>query len=430
MSQKFPNFFKLKQAFPDPQVEDIDSAVEQELARLNLKSRIQEGDSVAVTAGSRGIANIAKIIRGIVVHLKSIGAKPFIVPAMGSHGGGTSQGQREVIEGYGITEDFCGCEIRSSMETVVVCQAAEGFEVHFDRNAFEADHVVVCGRVKPHTDFSGPIESGLMKMMLIGLGKHNGAKIYHRAIQDYSFGQIVLSVGREVLSRCKILAGVGIVENAHDHTGMIKATLPEDLQAEEEKLLVIAKSWMPKLPFDVADVLLIDEIGKDISGSGMDTNIVGRKYDDHKAIGDEVPKVKRIAVRGLSKGTHGNATGIGIAEFCRKQLVDEMNYNATRVNCVTSGHVTAGMLPIYFDTDQEMIAAAISTIGLRNPENSRVMWIKNTLEVVEVICSQEYLNADSTVKSGKANAEQQFEILTEPHQLPFGPDGNLRSPWH
>ena len=204
---------------------------------------------MAVTAGSRGIANIGIILRETVRHLQRLGAEPFIVPAMGSHGGGTAEGQRRILTSYGITESYCGCPIRSSMETVIVCQAAEGFPVHFDRYAAEADHVLVCGRVKPHTRFVGDIESGLMKMLLIGLGKHAGALVYHQAIQDYSFGQIVRSVAREVLQRCRILAGLAIVENAYDETAQIAVVAPEDFESRERELLQQARACLPRLPF-------------------------------------------------------------------------------------------------------------------------------------------------------------------------------------
>ncbi|HTN73999.1 MAG TPA: lactate racemase domain-containing protein, partial [Pirellulaceae bacterium] len=313
----YPQMFRVHQTFERPQVSDVAATVEAELKSLLLGRRILPGQTVAITAGSRGIANIKHIIKAIVDHVKSLGGLPFIVPAMGSHGGGTAEGQRRLIEGYGITEEFCGCPIRSSMETVIVCQAAEGFPVHFDKHAFGADHVVVCGRIKPHTGFVGEIESGLMKMMLIGLGKHHGAKIYHRAIMNYSFGQILRSVAREVLSRCRIVAGVAIVENAYDETAQIAAVAPEDFEEREKALLKLAREWLPRLPFSTADILLIDEIGKNISGTGMDTNVIGRKYNDHVAWPDEYPKIKRVVVRGLTPQTHGNATGIGISEFCR-----------------------------------------------------------------------------------------------------------------
>src|SRR5262245_31232895 len=226
MSQ-YPLIFRVRQSFDGPElpVNQIPVTVAAELSRLKVTERVKPGQSVAITAGSRGIANIALVIKAAVEHFQSLGTKPFIVPAMGSHGGRTAEGQQALIEGYGITEAYCGCPIRASMETVVVCQAAEGFPVHFDKQAFGADHVVVVGRVKPHTNFVGDIESGLMKMMLIGLGKHAGALIYHRAIMDYSFPQIVRSVAAEVMQKCRVLAGIGIVENEQEKTAQIAAVL-------------------------------------------------------------------------------------------------------------------------------------------------------------------------------------------------------------
>jgi hypothetical protein len=388
-----------------------------QLAGLSLGERIQPGQTVALTAGSRGIANMHVMLQAAVQHLKQLGAEPFIVPAMGSHGGGTAEGQRKIIESYGITEPFCGCPIRSSMETVEVCRAAEGFPVHFDRLAFEADHVLVAGRIKPHTRFVGDIESGLMKMMLIGLGKHAGALVYHRAIQDFSFGQILRSVGREVLQRCRIVAGLATVENGYDETAKIAAVAPQDFERREAELLQLARQWMPKLPFDRADVVLIDEIGKDISGAGMDTNVVGRKFNDHAAVEDEYPKVRYLVVRDLSKATHGNATGIGIAEFCRRRVVDAMDVQATRTNCQTGSHITAAMLPLYYDSDREILQVALSAIGLTLPEDSRLMWIRNTLELAEVECSERFWE--------EAGHRSDLEILREPRKLPFDADGNL-----
>ncbi len=274
----FPRMLRVRQKFDAPRVEDIAAEVDDQLDRLQLDQVVQPGQSVAITAGSRGIANIAVITKAICDHVKKLGGVPVIVPAMGSHGGGTAEGQQEILEGYGITQDFCGAEIRSSMETVVVDETPQGIPVHFDRNAFECDHVIVCGRVKPHTGFVGPIESGLQKMMLIGLGKHAGASIYHRAILDFNFLDIIHAVSSAVLEKCRILAGVAIVENAYDETGLIEAVAPENLYDREVELLKIAASWLPKLPFTEVDLLIVDEIGKGISGSGMDTNIVGRKF--------------------------------------------------------------------------------------------------------------------------------------------------------
>jgi hypothetical protein len=357
------------------------------------------------------------VIRAAVAHFHKLGAKPFIVPAMGSHGGGTAEGQRAIVEGYGITEAYVGCPIRATMETVVVCRTSEGIPVHFDRFAYEADHVVVCGRVKPHTNFVGEIESGLAKMMLIGLGKHEGAKIYHRAIQDYSFPQILQSVAGEVLTRCKIVAGIGVVENGYDETALIEAVAPAEFEAREKQLLLKARRWMPKLPFERVDILLIDEIGKNISGAGMDTNVVGRKFYDHRAAEDELPKVKRIAIRGLTPETHGNAAGIGMAEFCTTRTIEQVDWNITKINCLTGGHITGAAAPAHYETDREVLESALAAIGLVEPPDAKILWIKNTLHLAEVECSAAYWN--------DAQQRDDLEILTEPREFQFDERGDL-----
>lgn len=417
--EAFPLVFRVRQKFERPRVADIPAAVEQQLARLRLGEKIGRGQRVAVTAGSRGIANIHLVTKAVVEHLQRLGAEPFIVPAMGSHGGGTAEGQRAIVEGYGMTEAFLGCPIRATMETVVVCRTAEGVPVHFDRFAYEADHVLVCGRIKPHTNFVGDIESGLMKMMLIGLGKHEGAKIYHRAIIDYSFGQIVRSVAQQVLERCRIVAGVGIVENGYDETAEIAAVAPQDFEVREKELLQLARRWMPKLPFDLVDVLVVDQIGKNISGAGLDTNVVGRKFNDHKAADDEYPKVKRIVVRGLTEETHGNAAGIGMAEFCTTRAVEQADWKITKINCLTGGHPTGAAIPAHYETDREVLAHALSTVGLVEPPEARVLWIRDTLHLAEVECSAAYLS--------QARERADLEILTPLRPLPFDAEGNLAS---
>ncbi|MFB2880524.1 lactate racemase domain-containing protein [Floridanema aerugineum] len=413
----YPQIFRVRQTFEAPCIEDVAATTQSELSRLHLGDRIGPNQQVAITAGSRGIANIHLIIKAVVEHLKSLGAQPFIVPAMGSHGGATAQGQSKLIESYGITEEFCGCPIRSSMETTVICHAKEGFPVHFDKYALAADHLVVINRVKPHTGFVGDIESGLMKMMLIGLGKHEGAKIYHRAIINHSFGQIVHSVAREVLSRCRVLFGLAVVENAYDQTALIRAVEPQEFEDRERELLILAKQWMPRLPFNTADILIVDEIGKNISGTGMDTNVIGRKYNDHAAIENEWPKCRRIIVRGLTQATHGNANGIGMSEFCRTRAIEQMDRKSTRLNSLTAGHPTAAMLPLDYPTDRECLDAALSTIGLVEPPDTRLMWIHNTLDIAEVECSISYLP--------EVESRRDLEILVPPRSLPFDAEGNL-----
>ncbi len=413
----FPEIFRLRQRFDAACVNDVPAEVRRSLAALNLGEKVRPGQSVAITAGSRGIANIAEITRAIVDHFKNLGAKPFIVPAMGSHGGGTAQGQKEVIESYGITEDSVGCPIHSSLETVEVCRFGDGFPVHFDRLAYDADQVVVVNRVKPHSGFHGPIESGLMKMLLIGLGNCEGAKVYHRAILDYSFEHIIRNVAEKIIISCSILAGVAIVENAYDKTTLVEAVRPQDFETREKELLVLAKKLMPRLPFGAVDVLLIDRMGKDISGVGFDPNVVGRKFNDHKAVEGELPKVKRICLRSLTPASHGNATGMGMAEFCKTEFLHEADPAATRLNCLVSGHVSAAMPPLDFPTDREMLDAALGTIGLVERSRAKLIWIADTLHLDEVECSAVYLE--------EVQGRKDLEILSDLRELPFDAAGNL-----
>jgi hypothetical protein len=259
-----------------------------------------------------------------------------------------------------------------------------------------------------------------MKMMLIGLGKHEGAKIYHRAIEDFEFDRIVRSVAREVIARCKILAGLAVLENAYDEPARIVALRPADIAPGEAELLRQAAEWLPRLPFDSADVLLVDRIGKDISGTGMDTNVVGRKFHNHRAAADETPRIKRIIVRGLSAHTRGNATGIGIAEFCLSRVVAEMDVEATWVNCVTASHVPAAMIPLHYPTDREALTTAFATLGLVESPDVRLMWVHDTLHLADVCCSAAYL--------GEAERRDDLQVVERPRPLPFDAAGNLSSP--
>jgi hypothetical protein len=408
---------RVRQIWQRPRVEDIPATVAAQLERLELGAKVRPGQSVAITAGSRGIAQIAVILRAVVAHLRQLGAEPFLVPAMGSHGGGTAAGQQHLIEFYGITEAFCGCPIRAGMETDVVAQAEQGFPIHFDRIAHQADHVFVCGRIKPHTMLAGKFQSGLLKMLLIGLGKQNGAQIYHRAMLDFGFDTFAPDVARRVVRECRVVAGLAVLENAYDEVAQLVALRPEEFEAREPELLRQSVAWMPRLPFDKVDVLLVDEIGKNISGAGLDTNVVGRKFNDHAAAPDEVPKVRRIIVRGMSSATHGNAIGLGMTEFCKTSLIEQMDRQATWLNGLIAGHVSAAMQPLHFPTDRELMDAALSTLGLVEPPNARVMWIKNTLDLGELACSTAYLKETD----GRAD----LEVLTEPSEFPLDSDGNL-----
>uniref|UniRef100_A0A7C4QIT6 DUF2088 domain-containing protein n=1 Tax=Schlesneria paludicola TaxID=360056 RepID=A0A7C4QIT6_9PLAN len=413
----FPRMFRVRQQFDGPRVDDVAGEVRRQLTRLHLEDRIGHGHTVAITAGSRGIANIATIIRGVVDYVKGLGGIPFIVPAMGSHGGGTAEGQTEILAGYGITPAAMGCEIRASMETVIVDRTPQGIPVHFDKHAFQADHVIVVGRVKPHTGFVGDVESGLHKMMLIGLGKHEGAKIYHRAIADYTFMDIITAVAASVIRQCRVVAGLAIVENAYDETALIEAVPPEEFLPRETALLKLANEWLPRLPFAECDLLIIDRIGKNISGTGMDTNVIGRKFNDHAATEKDRARCRRIFVRGLTEETHGNAAGIGLAEFTNQRTIEQVDRRITAINCITGLHPTGAMLPIAFETDREVVAAALSTVGLIEPEAAKVIHIADTLHLAECLVSEAYLP--------QLRERRDLTALEAPRPMPFDAAGNL-----
>jgi hypothetical protein len=378
-------------------VEDIPTAVRATLEKLDLGRTIRPGQTVALTAGSRGIANIPVILKVCADFLKRLGAKPFLVPAMGSHGGGSAEGQQHIIESYGVTEEFVGVPIRASMEVVSLGTTPEGFPVFLDRMASEADHIGVVGRVKPHTNYQGPIESGLLKMMMIGLGKHAGALEYHRILLEQPYDRVVRSVGRLMRERAAIAFGLGIVENSYDETALIEGVLPPDFELVEERLLALARKWLPRLPYQTADLLVIDEIGKDISGSGMDTNVVGRKRAFRmQPPPPDQPAMRLIFVRGLTEKTHGNAAGIGLADFTTTRLVKAMSYRDTVINCLTAGYPEGAFVPVHFDTDREVLDAALAIVGTRRPEEARVMRIRNTLCLEELEITEACLGEPTT----------------------------------
>ncbi len=417
MSSALPLMYRVRQTFERPVIADVATETEQQLLKLDLRDCIQPGQTVAVTVGSRGITAIATMTKAVIDHLKRLGALPFIVPAMGSHGGATAEGQRELIGRYGVTEELMGVEIRSSMETVIVGELGEGIPVHFDRHASTADHVFVMGRIKPHTMFVGDIESGLHKMMLIGLGKHAGAWTYHKAIKEYRFDQIIQAVANVVLAKCRIVAGLAIVENAYDETACIEAVAPQDFYVREQALLKLARNWLPQLPFPDVDLLIVDQIGKEISGTGMDTNIVGRKYNDHAATELDSARCKRIYIRGLTEETRGNACGLGLAEFTLQRAVNQMDQHYTAVNCITAGHPTAGMIPLVYSNDRDAISAALQTIGLTPPEHARVVRIQDTLHLGDVSVSAAYIK--------ELPDRQDLEVISGPFPMQFDAAGLL-----
>ncbi len=412
----FPKVYRLRQTFDRTQVADLPGTVKAELKKLTLEKSVKPGQRVALTAGSRGVANIAVILKAAAEFLKSLGAQPFIFPAMGSHGGAKAEGQTALLAHYNVTEAFTGAPVLSSMEVVEIGKTEDGVPVFIDKNASQADWIIVLNRVKPHTKFKAPIESGLMKMMAIGMGKQKGAEYYHKAALQYTFPKIIVDAGRVVLQKAPVLCGLGIVENGYDETAKIEALKPEELERKEKRLLALAKKMMPKLPFDEIDLLIVDEMGKNISGTGIDPNVTGRNRD---LIGvfPHPTQIKRLFVRDLTADSNGNATGIGLADLTTKRLVDKINYQATYMNCITGISLEKAAVPMHFETDQEAIQVALGSIGLTPPEKSKIVRIKNTLQVDEVEVSEGYKE--------KLPQRSDLEILDGPKSMPFDGRGNL-----
>ncbi len=414
----FPRVFRVRQRFHSTRVEDIPAGVAREVARLDLSGRLKPGDSVAITSGSRGVANIAAITRSLAEELKKRGARPFIVPAMGSHGGGTAAGQRGVLERYGITEAAMGVPIRATMETLPIGETPEGIPVVLDRNVLEADHIAVVNRIKPHTDFDAEIESGLTKMLAIGLGKHQGAIRYHRANKRYGYYRVLTGVAEVVRRRCSILLALGIVENGYDQTGMIEAMTSAELFDVEKRLLKVAKSWLARIPFDRGDLLLVDEMGKNVSGTGMDTNVIGRRAGAGEPFAG-APRFSRIVVRDLTPESYGNAIGVGMADVVTRRLVDKIDTRPTYVNALTSTNLESVRIPVTVDSDREALETAISTSGATSGEDCRMVWIRNTLKLDRLVASEALLD--------EVERHRDLQVLENLGELDFDGRGNLKN---
>ena len=386
-----PKMARVKQHFDAPVLTDLPGAIHGELDRINASSIIQSGETVAITAGSRGVANIATAVKATVDYLKSLDAKPFVVPAMGSHGGATAEGQTSVLEHYGVTESTVGAPVKATMEVVQLGSIknadADDLPVFMDRYAAEADHVVPLNRIKAHTDFNGSIESGVLKMMVIGLGKQQGANYYHRAFFQYGFEHVITAVGGFILDTGKIAFGIGLLENAHEDTAKAIAMPAKNLLRTERELLVEAKSMMGRLPFDELDLLIVDWSGKNISGTGMDTNVIGRMMQNFEPEPLK-PAILRIFVRDLTEESDGNATGIGLADFTTTRLVNQIDRHSTYMNGITALGPQKSKIPFYYDTDKEAIEVALETIGLTKPENARVIRIESTLKLTDLDISE------------------------------------------
>ncbi|TAK21510.1 MAG: DUF2088 domain-containing protein [Chloroflexota bacterium] len=381
----FPRMVAARQRFDADEIEDLPGAISVGLRRLDLRSRVRPNGSVAVAVGSRGVSPLLQVVATVVAQLREVGLCPFIVPAMGSHGGGTAEGQRAVLRGYGISEEDLGAEVRSAMETALVGHTPDGVPVHFDVNALAADAVLVIGRIKPHTGFHGPIESGLCKMLAVGLGKADGARVMHAA----GLATAIPAAACVILSRLNLTFGVALVENAYDRPCRVEVVDGSAFHATDEALLIAARAVFPRLPLAEADVLIIEEMGKNISGTGMDPNVIGmwRRFG-----GERVPNYRNIAVLGLSEASHGNANGIGFADFTTRRLVDAVDWPETYLNALTALSPAIARIPITLATDRECIAGAID-LARRTNSDPTVIRIRNTLEIADFWVSRNLATA-------------------------------------
>ena len=384
----FPEMIKIKQIFNNNKIKNIEYETKNQLNKI--QSNINKGSNIAIAVGSRGIANIKTIVKIVVDFVKEKGANPFIIPAMGSHGGATAEGQKKVLQSYGITEEYLNAPIKSSMDVIDLPQSGLKNKIYIDKFANEADGIIIINRIKPHTSFHGNYESGLIKMLVIGLGKHK------QAIEIHKYGinglkNLILPTAKQIIKYSKILFGITLVENAYDETMLIKILMPAAFEKEEPKLLKIAKKNMPKLPVSNIDILIIDQMGKNISGVGIDPNIIGRlRIQGEKEPAN--PKIKRIIVSDLTDESNGNAIGIGLADFITKKLCKKIDYNSTYENVLTTSFIERAKIPIIMDNEKSAFSQTIRTLNYIDTNNLRVIRIKNTLSLDELYVSRSIFN--------------------------------------
>ncbi len=369
---------------PAPAVEDVDAAVRTAMAAIGpVLADMPREAPVAVTCGSRGIDRIAEVIRAACAVLREAGARPFVVPAMGSHGGATAEGQRRLIADYGVTEQLIGAPVVCSMETVPLGKTPEGTEVFMDRAAWEAGRVLAVNRIKPHTDFDGEVESGLMKILAVGLGKVEGANSFHGASLRTAFDEVLLSMGRHIVASGKVLAGLGVVENEVHRLCEIAAVPGGEVEALDRRLLVHARRLHPKLPFAMLDLLIVDEIGKNVSGAGLDTKVIGRAVHPERVPRDmrDAIRIRRIYIRDLTPESEGNAIGMGLADVMHERIARKVDLEVMYTNSRVSYGYSAPRMPMHFPSDRAAIDFLLGNLGQPAPERLRAAWIRNTLSM-------------------------------------------------
>lgn len=415
----FSRLLNVHQKFPDRRVADISSTVQKELAGSGFGENLKPGARIAIGVGSRGIANLASIVRAVVDYWKSRDFSPFLFPAMGSHGAATAEGQADVLAHYGIVESTMGCPVISSLDVVPLGSTPDGIEAFMDKNAYDSDGVFLIGRVKWHTDFAGKIESGLFKMMAIGLGKFAGAQRYHTFAYKLGLEHVIRSVGRQVLKSGKILGGMAILEDANHNTAQLTAVPVNQMEQKEEELLALVKTWMGRIPVKEVDILIIDEIGKTYSGAGMDTKVVNRSVNGLYNPWDTAPVIHRIFLRGLSDKSYGNGVGLGMADVIHDRLLQVIDWTPTQINSLTASTPAAIRTPVHFPSDKMCLEKFWPTVGKFKQEEVTIAWIANSMELANLRLSENLRNEIA------ANPLLEVEGVAEP--LDFDESGNLHN---
>jgi hypothetical protein len=415
----FPRMIQARQTFPSTPPVDIISTVARELEPL--RPRLKPGARIAVAVGSRGITNLQSIVSAVIEFLKKGGAYPFIIPAMGSHGGATPEGQAGILAEYGITEPNLGVPIKASLEVKLLGKSADDVEVYCSTEALQSDGILLVNRIKPHTDFQGNLGSGILKMSVIGLGKRTGAAAMHVAANWHGHERVIRNVATVMLQSAPILGGLAILENQFHETAKLTLLPPENIAAREEALLLESRALFPTLPFEEIDLLIIDQIGKNISGAGMDPNVIGRSVHGYSSALPRGPRpapfIRRIFARDLTPETHGNAIGIGFADFTTTRLVRAMDLKSTYINSLTSMTPQGAKIPIYFETDREVLRHALTSLAIPEVKAAKVVRIRNTLSLFDLQFSEQY------VVEGIAPKNLECELHPEP--MEFDPSGNL-----
>jgi hypothetical protein len=411
----FPPIARVRQICHQPAVSDVPKVVAEAIRSSRITSRVKPVGSIALTIGSRGIAGIDRIAIAAVEALKELGFQPFVVAAMGSHGGGTAEGQRAMLAEFGVTETRLGCPLRSEMETAILGTNSFGLPIHFDKNALGADGIVLLNRIKPHTSFTGRYESGLLKMLTIGLGKHQGAEQVHK-LGLPGLLKLLPEVGEFLLEKTPVVLGIALLENAEERTARVVGVEPEELLEIEPKLLDEARTLMARLPFDQIDVLIVGELGKNYSGTGLDPNVIGRQRVETMP---DLPRpvVTRLAVLDLSVETRGNAIGIGLADLTTARLVDGIDPRPMRVNCMTSNFLTRARVPLSLPTDREVFTACFDTCWRIDPSEARMVVIPNTLEIAHFWITPPLLS--------EVESDPNLVLETDFQPIPFDEDGTL-----